>query len=258
METNKQNRIWLALLTTAILLCGAVLAQTTPRARTLSLGGKDVTNKSDGLEIQVLKDVRGKWMQVGQTDEFRAGDKVRVQFWSNLKGHVYFVNISPSGKQKVIYSKAIEKDQDYTLPGRDGGKELWIEFDDKDKGMEILKLVLSPAPIKVFENALSQSQGELGESVFSVSNELLSGNQPGQKPKQSEQVAMVQPQQGSNSGACPRARELVIRCRSLGFDPPNPKSGKGAVVVAIPDPKNPSGKLKDDEAIVVELRLKHI
>ncbi|MBO0801057.1 MAG: hypothetical protein J2P31_19750, partial [Blastocatellia bacterium] len=177
-------------------------------------------------------------------------DRVRVQFWSNINGHAYFVNISPSGKQKVIYSRAIEKDQDYTLPGLDGGKEMWIEF-DQEKGVEILKLVISPSPIKIFDEALSRSQGEMGESVFSSSEEILGSNQ---KPAQKvEELSMVQDSQG-----CLRARGLGLRCRSLSLDPPDPKQGKGMVVVALPDTKNTTGKLNKDEAIVVELRLKHI
>jgi Domain of unknown function (DUF4384) len=261
MKLSNRNKKILSFFAAALLLYSVALAQTGIKSRTLSLGGRDVTKKSDGMEIQVLKELHGKWALVGQNDEFRAGDKVRVQFWSNLRGHAYFINIAPSGKQKVIYSKVIEKDQDYTLPGRDGSKEMWIEFDN-EKGVEILKLVMSPAPIKVFEDALARSQGQLGESVFSVSNELLS-SAPGAKPG-FEQVAMVQPQgakagSASNVGGCPGAsRELGVKCRSLGFAPPDPKQGKGAVVVAIPDQKNPTGKLGKDDAIIVELRLKHI
>jgi Domain of unknown function (DUF4384) len=272
MITNKRNKTLFIALAVSIVLCGAILAQNTLRARTLTLKGQDVTKKQDGLEIQILKDVGGKWVLTGQKEEFKAGDKVRVQFWSNIKGYAYFVNISPSGKQKVIYSRAIEKDQDYTLPGLDGGKEMWIEF-DQEKGVEILKLVVTPTPIKVFDEALSRSQGEMGESVFSVSEELLSGDQgtgqktgqnPGQKSEPNkeqgssqrfEQVVMVQPQ---GSQDCLRARGLGLRCRSLGLDPPDPKRGKGVVVVAMPDSKSATGKLNKDEAIVVELRLKHI
>ncbi|HKX31401.1 MAG TPA: hypothetical protein VJ302_27190, partial [Blastocatellia bacterium] len=145
-----------------------------------------------------------------------------------------------------------------TLPSRDGNRDLWIEFDD-EKGVEILKLVLTPTPIKLFDEALNRSQGELGESVFSVSQELLGGNQrpePGSNQR-FEQVVRVRPQKTPVSG-CPGARGLALRCRSLGLDPPDPKSGKGTVVVAMPDSQNASGKLNKNEAIIVELRLKHI
>jgi Domain of unknown function (DUF4384) len=269
MRTNKRNQILFIALVSSVMLSGGILAQNTMRGRTLTLKGQDVTKKQDGLEIQILKDVGGKWVLTGQNEEFKAGDKVRVQFWSNIKGYAYFVNISPSGKQKVIYSRAIEKDQDYTLPGWDGGKEMWMEF-DQEKGVEILKLVVTPSPIKIFDEALSRSQGEMGESVFSVSEELLGSNQntgqqhsgkksepnPGQGSSQRfEQVVMVQPQGSQN---CLRARGLGLRCRSLGLDPPDPKRGKGAIVVAMPGPKSTTGRLDKDEAIVVELRLKHI
>jgi hypothetical protein len=256
MRTNKRNQILFIALVSAAMLSGVMLAQNPLRPRTLTLKGEDVTKKQDGLEIQILKDAGGKWVLTGQNEEFKAGDKVRVQFWSNIKGYAYFVNISPSGKQKVIYSRAIEKDQDYTLPGWDGGKEMWIEF-DQEKGVEILKLVVTPTPIKIFDEALSRSQGELGESVFSVSEELLGGNHKTEQgsSQRFEQVVMVQPQ---GSQACPRARGLGLRCRSLSLDPPDPKKGKGAIVVAMPDPKGTTGKLNKDEAIVVELRLKHI
>lgn len=254
MIVRKFNRIFPTWMLLAALCGSLVFAQDPPRTRTLSLGGKDVTKKSDGVEIKVLKDVAGKWTLVGQGEEFKSADKVKVQFWSNIKGYVYFVNIAPSGKQKVVFSQSIDKDHDYILPGKDGNKEMWIEFDN-EKGTEILKLVMTAAPIKVFDDALNKSQGELGESVFSATDEL-SGT-PKDPKKDYEQVVMIQPT-GTKAGGCPRSRELGIRCRSLGFDPPDPKSGKGAVVVAIPDSKSPSGKLGKDEAIVVEIRLKHI
>jgi hypothetical protein len=263
MRTDKRNQILFIALVSAIMFSGVIIAQDAQdrlRARTLTLKGQDVTKKQDGLEIQILKDAGGKWVLTSQNEEFKAGDKVRVQFWSNIKGYAYFVNISPGGKQKVIYSKAIEKDQDYTLPGWDGGKEMWIEF-DQEKGVEILKLVVTPTPIKIFDEALSRSHGELGESVFSVSEELLGGNhKPGQNSgpgssQRFEQVVMAQPQ---GSQDCLRARGLGLRCRSLGLDPPDPKRGKGAIVVAMPDSKSDTGKLNKDEVIVVELRLKHI
>jgi uncharacterized protein DUF4384 len=267
MRTKKRNQILFIAIVSLVLLSSVILAQGKLRARTLTLKGEDVTKKQDGLEIQILKDVSGKWTLTGQNEEFKAGDKVRVQFWSNINGYAYFVNISPSGKQKVIYSRAIEKNQDYTLPGLDGGKEMWIEF-DQEKGVEILKLVVSPTPIKVFDEALSRSQGEMGESVFSVSEELLgsnniSGQISGRKPENAaqgsgqrfEQVVIAQPK---DTGACLRARGLGLRCRSVSLDPPDPKRGKGVVVVAMPDPKGSTGKLGKDEAIVVELRLKHI
>jgi hypothetical protein len=254
MKTNNRNRTLFHLLALALLLGGAALAQDKPRERKLSLGGQDLTGKSDGLEIQVLKEVNGAWKLVDQKEEFKAGDKVRVQFWSNLKGYIYFVNIPPKANQRVLYSQEIEKDRDYTLPGRKANKELWFEFDN-EKGTEVLKLVMSPSPIKVFDEALKKSDGELGESVFSVTDELAAGSQGGQggKPKY-EEVAIVRPK----SSGCPQSRDINLRCRSVGFEPPDPKSGKGAVVVAIPDDKSSSGKLGKDEAIVVEIRLKHI
>ncbi|MCI0336641.1 MAG: DUF4384 domain-containing protein [Acidobacteria bacterium] len=247
MKTINLNRNLFRVLLPAVLLCSIVLAQEPPRTRSLTIGGKDVTEKSDGMEIKILKNVSNSWKLVGPNEKFKAGDRVKVQFWSNIKGYVYFVNIPPSGKQKVIYSQAIEKDRDYTLPGSDGNREVWIDFDD-EKGIEILKLVMTPSPIKVFDDAINKSKGELGESVFSVTKELAN------VPKvESEQVAMI-----SKNGGCPKVRELSIRCRSLGFAPSDPKSNKGAVAVAIPDSKNSSGKLAKDEAIVVELRLIHI
>ncbi len=268
MRSDKRKQSIFIALVSSVLLCGVILAQNTPRARTLTLNGQDVTKKQDGLEIQILKEAGGKWVFTGQNEEFKSGDKVRVQFWSNIKGFAYFINIAPSGKQRVIYSRAIEKGKDYTLPGMDGGKEMWIEF-DQEKGVEILKLVVTPTPIKVFDEALSRSQGEIVESVFSVSDELLGDERkPGQSSAQIavpnsgpglnqrfEQVVMVQPQ---GSQACLRARGLGLRCRSLGLDPPDPKKGKGAIVVAMPDSKSATGKLNKDEAIVVELRFKHI
>lgn len=230
---------WLAACCLFTLATAPAEAQT--RARALMLGGKDMSHKADGMEVKVQKLNGTQWQLVGAAEAFHAGDKVKVSFWTNRDGYVYFINIAPSGKAKVLDKKQVEMNKDYELP--EGGK--YFEF-DQEKGTEVLKVYLSVTPNQVFEDALAQSGGVLGDNLFSASNEL----RPRQKP-QLVSVAM---------DGCGGRSIRLCQSRSLGFQPQNPQTNSGAVAIAQPE-KLGNGKLSQrlnkDEAIVLEIRLNH-
>ncbi len=224
----------------------AKIKQETVRARAMFVG-----KKADGLEVKLTND-RGELVDPGKS--FKAGDRIRVSFESNFKGFVYFINVSPSGVTKVIYSKAIDADKTYDLPG---GREA-IEFDN-EPGTEILKVVLSYEKIKPYEEAIESAAGELGKSADSVAEELAdSGDKKGGKKAsgkpEGEAVGIV-------SGSCSRERGLVLasgkeaRCRGIVLAAGNQSKNEGSVV-AISDKQG--SKLNAGEVAVFELRLKHL
>ncbi len=220
--------------------------QETVRARAMFVG-----KKADGLEVKLTND-RGDLLDPGKS--FKAGDRIRVSFESNFKGFVYFINVSPGGVTKVIYSKAIDADKTYDLPG---GREA-IEFDN-EPGTEILKVVLSYEKIKPYEEAIESAGGELGKSASSVAEELAdnSANKGGKKgagKPVGEPVGIV-------TGSCSRERGLVLasgkeaRCRGIVLAAGNQAKNEGSVV-AISDKQG--SKLNAGEVAVFELRLKHL
>ncbi|MBS1807828.1 MAG: DUF4384 domain-containing protein [Acidobacteria bacterium] len=211
-----------------------------------------VSKKADGLEVKLTNE-RGELIDPGKT--FKAGDRIRVGFESNFKGFVYFINVTPGGVTKVIYSREIEADQSYDLPS----KPYAIEF-DKEPGTEILKVVLSYERIKPYEDALKSSDGEMGKSATNVADELADnpkkGGKKGSGKPPGEAVGIVTP-----SNACGRERGLVLasgqeaRCRSLVLASGNQSKNEGSVV-AISDKQGT--KLQTGEVAVFELRLKHL
>jgi hypothetical protein len=227
------------------------------RERKLFLNGQDVTQKTAGLEVKVLKSAAGTWKLVDPRREtFMECDQFKVQFWSNAQGHVYFVNITPGNEARVIYHKRINKGEEYTLPddtaadyrtkydqdcvgkmpkgAKETARENFIYLDD-EVGTETLKLVMTPQPIAEFDKVLEALEGQLTAEV-------------------------VAPPAGGAVANGPCFRGLKVKCRSVGFDPPNLKKGTGTFVVARPDPKDIQNTplMKDGEAIVFELRLQHV
>ncbi|HYE71903.1 MAG TPA: DUF4384 domain-containing protein [Blastocatellia bacterium] len=223
---------------------------------TARVRGLFIDKKADGLEIKVLTD---KGAIVSPSQEFKAGDAIRIRFQSNFKGFVYFVNVTPGGATRVIYNREVESDRVYDMPA----PPAVIAF-DKEKGTEILKVVMSHDRITIYEDALRTSNGELGKSAQSVAEELKGADakkqskQQGKNGKVSEQVGIVQPKEAA-PGRC-RGLALAIegqemRCRGLVLATGKENRNEGSVV-AISDAKGT--KLKTGEVAVFEIRLKHI
>jgi hypothetical protein len=259
-----------------ILALASALAAAQERAR-----GMFVDKKADGLEIKVLKNVGGQFQLVSPSQEFRAGDEIRVQFRSNFDGFVYFVNVTPKGETRVIYNSPVRADVMNELPGTPNV----IKFDDKDVGTEILKVVISRQRLPLFEDAIKNADGMLGKSAASVASELADAppakqGKPAQQPApspankpanagaagakpaggKSENVGIIQPDNDPKM----RCRGLELgrefRCRGIELAKEDAKKNEGAVMVAIPDTpqEKADAKLKPGDVAIIEIRLKHI
>lgn len=245
-------RVGLVSIIALSLISSLVIAQGKSTAR---VRGLFVDKKADGLEIKVLTD---KGAIVSPSQEFKAGDAIRVRFQSNFKGFVYFVNVTPGGSTRVIYNREVESDRVYDMPA----PPAVIAF-DKEKGTEILKVVMSHDRITIYEDALRTANGELGKSAQSVAEELKGDSkkqskQQGKSGKVSEQVGIVQPKEAA-PGRC-RGLSLAtegqeMRCRGLVLAAGKENKNEGSVV-AISDAKGT--KLNTGEVAVFEIRLKHI
>lgn len=200
--------------------------------------GLFVNKRSDAMSILVLKNVDGTLVPVDPSSEFKAGDQIKIQFQSNFDGFIYVVNIAPSGKRCVLFpyagasNNSVTPDERYDIPP--GGDA--IEF-DKEKGTEVLQVIMSRDRIAYLDAALKEPEGCLSDSASSAAAEL----QPGIVKK----VTPVVPQ---NAGNTVRSRDIILA-------PGKDKDAKGSVV-AIPDTGG-GGKLKSGEIAPFEIRLKH-
>lgn len=239
------TKILTAALTVALFI-PISFAQSNDEARTRALF---VNKKSDAMMILLLKQEGSQLVPADPSAEFKEGDKIKIQFESNFDGYVYLVNIQPNGKKKIIFpydaasGNAIAANRRYDFPpGRDA-----IEFDN-EKGTEILQVIMSRDRISLLDDALKNSDGELGESAASAAAELEGGIS-------TEKTATVVPEEGANG----------VRSRNITVAQGRDKNPQGSVVAIEDKPasgKTPAGeistgRLKKGEIAKFELRLKH-
>ena len=220
------------------------------------LRGMFTTKTADGLEIKILKKSGSVLEPVSSSYEFKSGDEIRLNFRSNFDGHVYFVNVAPSGISSVIHHALVKAEKENELPTAPDV----IKF-DHEVGAEVLKIVMSRDKISVFEDALKTNDGVLGTTATSVAQELTARSLQIKSDPKSENVSIPEPK-----------KETGIRCRGLSFGAEtkcrefqvatnNTQKNQSMVAVAIPDnakERNADGKLKSGDVVVIDLELKHV
>ncbi|HSE97945.1 MAG TPA: DUF4384 domain-containing protein [Blastocatellia bacterium] len=210
-----------------------------------------IKKRADAMSIVLLKAEGARFVPTSPNTEFKGGDQIKIAFESNFQGYIYLVNVTPRGRKQVLFpyadsaSNVVKPNQRYEFPP---GGDI-IEFDGKEKGTEVLQVIMSRERIKLLEEAVKNSQGYLGESAASVAAELQNGIT-------GDKVAEVIPETGQGGV---RSRNVII---AAGQD----KNPQGSVV-AIEDTDKPSGgsssskikpaTLKPGEIARFELRLKH-
>jgi hypothetical protein len=201
--------------------------------------GLFVSKKSDAMSILVLKVSEGTLVPVDPSNEFKAGDQIKIQFQSNFEGYIYVVNIEPNGKRKVLFpngdatDNSVSPDQRYDIPPGSAA----IEFDN-EKGIEVLQVIMSKGRVPYLDAALKEPEQYLSDSAANAAAELQGGI--------AKKVTPVVPQ-GEGAGKV-RSRDIIL---AAGKD----KDSSGSVV-AIPD-NGGGGKLKSGEIAPFEIRLKH-
>ncbi len=201
--------------------------------------GLFVNKKADAMSILVLKVADGTLVPVDPSNEFKAGDQIKIQFRSNFEGYIYVVNIAPNGKRKLLFpspeasDNAVTPSERYDIPPGTAA----IEF-DAEKGTEVLQVIMSRGRIAYLDAALKEPEQYLSESAASAAAELQGGI--------SKKVTPVVPQgEGSQK----------VRSRDIILAPGKDKDTNGSVV-AIPD-NGGGGQLKAGEIAPFEIRLKH-
>jgi hypothetical protein len=232
---------------TVALFIPTSFAQKNDEARTRALF---VNKKSDAMMVLLLKQEGNQLVPADPASEFKEGDQIKIQFESNFEGFVYLVNIQPNGKKKILFpydlasGNSIVANRRYDFPP---GRDL-IQFDN-EKGTEILQVIMSRDRIALLDDAIKNSNGELGESAASAAAELEGGIS-------TEKTTDVVPEGGENG----------VRSRNITIAQGRDKNPQGSVVAIEDKPasgKTPAagevntGRLKKGEIAKFELRLKH-
>ena len=201
--------------------------------------GLFINKKSDAMSILVFKVTNGTLVPVDPSNEFKAGDQIKIQFQSNFEGYIYVVNIEPNGKRKVLFPQPDSSDNAvqpgvlyYIPPGTSA-----IEFDN-EKGIEVLQVIMAKTRIPYLDAALTEPGQYLSQSAAGAAAELQGGIAKKVTP-------VVTPTEGNK-----------VRSRDIILAPGKDKDENGSVV-AIPDSGSAGGKLKPGEIAPFEIRLKH-
>jgi hypothetical protein len=234
-------RITLASLTAITLIATTAAQAKSPKKQdeATRARGLFIRKTSDAMSILVLKVTSDRTLvPVDPSNEFKAGDEIKIQFQSNFEGFIYVVNIAPNGKRRLLVpspeatDNAVRSDDQYEFP-----RGSTIQFDD-EKGTEVLQVIMTRGRISYLDAALTAPDQYLSDSAASAAAELQGGI--------AKKVTPVVPEgEGSTK----------VRSRDIILAPGKNKDAKGSVV-AIPD-NGGGGKLKAGEIAPFEIRLKH-
>ena len=200
------------------------------------------SGQEDGMSLVIYRVEGNDEVAINPANQaFKAGDQIRIKFQSNFEGYVYFINITPKGEKVVFYpdikfknSNIIRAGREYLLPSKD-----IFEFDDEEKGIEVIQVVMSRQPIPFLEEAIRNSEGVLGTTASNAASELGSAASK-QTGVVVEETTKVLPENGQ-----------AVLSRKIRLAPPKDKDKEGAVVT-IPD------KLKVGEVAIFEVRLRRV
>jgi hypothetical protein len=246
-----------------ILLSSASIAQkkTAPPQRTdeARTRGLFVSKKADAMRFVLLKSEDNSFVPVSPRQEFKSGDEVKISFESNFEGYIYVVNIDQDGKKCLIFpytgetNNKIKLDQSYTLP-----RGATWKFDNS-QGTEVLQVIMAREPVSFLDAALknppcanpevccelsssaSSAAAELGSNTRKIDSNPDGAGKPAQSGIADKNLVSVLP--------------TGVRAREITFAAGKDKDEQGSVVAI--DDKGASGKLKQGEAAIFEIRLKH-
>ena len=142
---------------------GRTGASTSAKVSTVNTGGAVTTNASLnsylptslGLGYTLYKrDSVGNAVRVDPTQEFYAGDRIRLSLETNTDGYLYIFHTENNGEPELLYPDArlgkgnnkIEAHVPYEIPWNEPGVENWFKF-DANPANERLYVVVSRQPL---------------------------------------------------------------------------------------------------------------
>lgn len=210
--------------------------------------GLFVNKKADAVRILIMKKQGDVFAPASPNQVFKSGDEIQARFESNFDGHIYVINVQPSGKNCLIFpytnisSNKIKAADPQELP--QGGS--W-QF-NHEVGTEVIQFILSRDPIPYLDAAWRNPHCADLEKCCEIGLEQKGGG----KPK------TVQPgiQTGNLAKILPGGEVSLVRSRNIVVAQGQDKNEEGSYV-AISDNKGQGLSLKPGQAAVFEVRLKH-
>ncbi len=139
-------------LSAAIVACviagGAVSGWANPSG---SAKGIIRSGQAQGVAMEVVDAHSGRMMP--PTTQFRNGQPFRLRFQTSMPGHLYLINVSPSGKRTQIFPQQTENNHypagTVEIPSPDRPP---FQFDN-ESGVEMIEVAISPNTISAYEQA---------------------------------------------------------------------------------------------------------
>jgi uncharacterized protein DUF4384 len=128
---------------------------------------------SNGVRVMLLKETANGRIPASPLEEFKQGDQLSLEFYTNFDGYVYVVHMSPLGRSTVVLpdTKDIKKIR-ANIRSLAIMKRLDLRINEK--GIHTLQVVLSANRIPTFDEAIEKRGGSL--------NVVVAGPQPSKEP----------------------------------------------------------------------------
>ncbi|MEJ7615593.1 MAG: DUF4384 domain-containing protein [Pyrinomonadaceae bacterium] len=203
--------------------------------------------QSDGMKLAVYSLNNRKYVPVDPGQKFKEGDRIKIKFESNFDGHVYVINVTPSGERRFLFpfpskNNRVRAGQSYDIP-RSGE----YAFDD-EKGVEVIQVVMSRSQIALLDTALDlclkNSSNVLDASTVKFI-EILTG-----KASREKRGGVFT--YGAEGRGRARKQDQTIRQRGLSL-----AKGKDDTILTLSHPQGVPSVLKPGEASIFEVRLNH-
>jgi Domain of unknown function (DUF4384) len=204
--------------------------------------------RADALRVAIKKIVE---VPALATEEFEAGDEIRIAFESNFEGFLYILNLTPSGKTQLLFPHPANRDNTIHLRQQ---VKLGLKFTN-DKGSDVLQVYMSRQPIPLFDSTLKNAIGQgitkifLDESTTRAAQEIVRDTLKGtSKPLQSDGIK-------DNSLASAQNGQSRSRSRGVYYDSGEDNIKKESTIAV--EQENGDGHLKNGDVAFYEIRLKH-
>ena len=212
--------------------------------------GLFISKKSDAMEVRVLDDKTG--LSVFPDQEFKGGDRLRIEIQTNFEGYVYIINLEIANKNTnrfLLFPNPNESNK----PKADEPIVLPTTFDETP-AIEIVQVIASHDRIGFLDSVLKgpscsrdENRCKLDQMTAKRVADLLGDT----KSSSSQEIGGVFSKSGEQQ------KKDGMRPRGIILSQGKDKEDKSSYV-AIPIDDSGTGRLKSGQLFAFEIRLKHL
>ncbi|MGH9837256.1 MAG: DUF4384 domain-containing protein [Blastocatellia bacterium] len=195
-----------------------------------------------GMKVTILQRSGDSLTAVDPKNEFKKGDRIRVEIESNFAGFVYMINVGSSGKTTIIFPDRAEDNRimpgrRYTLP-----TSYDLEFDE-NSGVDVFKVLMSLRPVPLLTSAARRGNGELSSNDLKTVSDLIARSER-------QQAGIISSEFNLNN--------KVGGLKAVGTREPLWNEKKKAALVTVKQQNKTNGKLQTGQVAVFGIQFRNL